>query len=95
MTAVNLEAIAPKPQPILREHATAGKEPPEAAYVGHRNVYHKNEWTPFNIYEMAELLPGNDIPGPAIIRDPMTTVVIPPDHTMSLDSKRVLHYRKN
>ena len=95
LTAVNLEAIAPKPQPILREHATAGKEPPEAAYVGHRNVYHKNEWTPFNIYEMAELLPGNDIPGPAIIRDPMTTVVIPPDHTMSLDSKRVLHYRKN
>ena len=95
LTTINLEAIAPKPQPALREHETAGKTPPDAAYVGHRNVYHKNEWIPFNIYEMMELLPGNDIEGPAIIRDPMTTVVIPPGYTMSLDSRRVLHYRKN
>lgn len=95
LTTVNLEAVAPKPQPILKEYETSGKTPPDAAYVEQRDVYHKNKWTPFNIYEMAELLPGNDVVGPAIIRDPMTTVVIPPNHTMSLDSRRVLHYKKN
>ena len=42
---------------------------------------------------MAALAPGNEIPGPAIIRDPMTTVVIPPGHEMWLDAKRILHYR--
>ena len=37
--------------------------------------------------------PGNVVHGPAIIRDPMTTVVIPPGHEMALDALRILHYR--
>ncbi|MGR8948716.1 MAG: hydantoinase/oxoprolinase family protein [Gammaproteobacteria bacterium] len=95
LTTVNLEAIAPKPQPVLREHALAGKKPADAAFVEKRDVYHKDKWIPFSVYEMTELLPGNEVEGPAIIRDPMTTAVIPPGHTMSLDSRRVLHYRKS
>ncbi len=93
ITAVHLEAIAPKPQPVLAEHPLAGAKPSAKAFVGSRNVYHAGQWTPFNVYEMAELEAGNVVEGPAIIRDPMTTVVIPPKRTMRLDEYRVLHYK--
>lgn len=32
-------------------------------------------------------------PPPAIIIDPMTTVVVPPGRSMELDAYRILHYR--
>jgi N-methylhydantoinase A len=93
LTTVNLEAIAPKPQPRLRQSELAGAAPSTAAYVGTREVYHKDGWLPFKIYEMVELKPGNVICGPAIIRDPMTTVVIPPAKEMWIDAYKILHYR--
>jgi N-methylhydantoinase A len=33
------------------------------------------------------------IRGPSIIRDPMTTVVIPPTHEVAFDKYLVMHYR--
>lgn len=93
LTTVNLEAVAPKPQPSLPDYPLAGVVPSPEAYVETRDVYHKNGWVPFKVYEMGGLQPGNEIPGPAIIRDPMTTVVIPPGREMWLDAKRILHYR--
>jgi N-methylhydantoinase A len=93
LTTVNLEAIAPKPRPSLPEIELSEKQPSTDAFVETRDVYHKNAWTKFSVYEMAELKPGNEIPGPAIIRDPMTTVVIPPQRLMWIDSRRILHYR--
>lgn len=93
LTTINLEAVAPKPQPSLPDYPLAGVVPSPEAYVETREVYHKNAWTPFKVYEMGGLEPGNEIPGPAIIRDPMTTVVIPPGREMWLDAKRILHYR--
>lgn len=93
LTAVHLEAIAPKPQPILSALPLSRREPDDSAYVGSRNVYHGGMWTPFKVYEMAALKAGNVIEGPAIIRDPMTTVVIPPKRTMSFDQYRILHYK--
>ncbi|MBM4227578.1 MAG: hypothetical protein FJ164_07525 [Gammaproteobacteria bacterium] len=93
LTAVHLEAIAPKPQPILAEHPLSPAEPDATAFVGSREVYHAGQWTTFNVYEMANLKAGNVVQGPAIIRDPMTTVVVPPGRTMSFDKYRVLHYK--
>lgn len=93
LTTVNLEAIAPKPQPKLRQYELAGATPRAAARVGTRAVYHKDAWLPFTIYEMVELQAGNIIAGPAIIRDPMTTVVIPPAREMWMDTYKILHYR--
>ena len=93
LSEVNLEAIAPKPQPRLRRHELGTTTPPAAALVGTREVYHKDGWLPFTVYEMAELVAGNVVRGPAIIRDPMTTVVIPPGHEMALDAHLILHYR--
>jgi acetone carboxylase, beta subunit len=93
ITAVHLEAIAPKPQPLLAEYPLSAASPSKSALVGTRNVYHGGVWTSFNVYEMAELKAGNVVKGPAIIRDPMTTVVIPPKRSMRFDKYRILHYR--
>ena len=93
ISAVHLEAIAPKPQPVLAEYPLSPAEPDAQAYVGSREVYHADGWTPFKVYEMAALKAGNVVPGPAIIRDPMTTVVIPPQRTMRFDKYRILHYQ--
>ena len=56
-------------------------------------VYHRGAWTSFTVWEMQELGPGNRVEGPAIIRDPMTTVVVPPGKAIELDAYRILHYR--
>jgi len=93
LTTINLEAVAPKLQPSLPVHELAAIEPKPEAYVESREIYHKNTWTLFKIYEMAALQPGNEVAGPAIIRDPMTTVVIPPERMMRFDDRRILHYR--
>ena len=93
LTEVNLEAIAPKPLPKLRRHELAGTTPKPAAVVGTRQVFHRDRWLPFTVYEMGELEAGNVMRGPAIIRDPMTTVVIPPGREMDLDAFMILHYR--
>jgi acetone carboxylase, beta subunit len=93
ITTVNLEAVAPKPQPVLHADELAGETPPEAAYVETRKAYHRDAWFDFQVWEMAELKAGNVVKGPAIIRDPMTTVVIPPGKVMEFDQYRILHYR--
>lgn len=93
LTAIHLEAIAPKPQPALIELPLATPKPRDSAFVGTREVFHRGAWTPFTVWEMQELVPGNLVAGPAIIRDPMTTVVVPPGRSMDLDAYRILHYR--
>lgn len=93
VTAVHLEAVAPKPQPVLGKRELKGEKPSDSAYVGLRDVFHRDAWMQFRVFEMQELDAGNVIEGPAIIRDPMTTVVVPPNRRMELDEYRILHYR--
>jgi N-methylhydantoinase A len=92
LTDIHLEAIADKPQPQLVKHKLAFEEPDQDAFVETRKVYHKDKWVEFKVWEMAKLLPGNIVGGPSIIRDPMTTVVIPPGKKMRLDEYLILHY---
>lgn len=93
ITEVYLQAVAPKPQPEMAEHELASSKPGDSAYVGSRKVYHDGKWTDFAIWQMGELRPGNVVVGPSIIRDPMTTVVVPPGKRVELDKFMVLHYR--
>ncbi|MCH2409866.1 hydantoinase/oxoprolinase family protein, partial [Myxococcota bacterium] len=93
VTAVHLEAVAPKPQPVLGKRELKGEKPSDSAYVGSRDVFHRDAWMQFRVFEMQELDAGNEIEGPAINRDPMTTVVVPPNRRMELDEYRILHYR--
>jgi N-methylhydantoinase A len=93
ITEVYLQAIAPKPKPALRKHELAGEKPSDAAYVETRKAYHEGQWVDFTVWQMEELKAGNVVAGPAIIRDPMTTVVIPPEKRVELDEYLILHYR--
>ena len=93
ITEVYLQAVAPKPQPEMREYPLAPHEPAGAAFVGERDVYHEGRWVPFKIWQMGELTAGNVVNGPAIIRDPMTTVVVPPGKRIEIDGFLCLHYR--
>jgi N-methylhydantoinase A len=93
ITEVYLQAIAPKPKPVLHKYEMAGEKPSDAAFVETRKAYHEGEWMDFSVWQMEELKSGNIIKGPAIIRDPMTTVVVPPEKSIELDEYLILHYR--
>lgn len=93
ITELYIQAVAPKPQPAILEHPMSEAKPSSAAYVETRKVFHKGVWQDFQVWQMEELAAGNVVEGPAIIRDPMTTVVIPPGKRIEFDKYRVLHYR--
>jgi len=88
-----IKAVVPKAMPVLKKHKLAGKKPQESAYVHSRKVSHKGEFYDFKVWQMSELEAGNVVEGPSIIRDPMTTLVIPPEKSIEIDEFMVLHYR--
>ncbi len=93
ITELYIQAVAPKPQPAIIEHPMSDAKPSSSAYVETRKVFHKGVWMDFQVWQMEALAAGNVVEGPAIIRDPMTTVVIPPGKRVEFDKYRVLHYR--
>lgn len=90
--ALTAEIVTPKPR--LPEFALSKKTPPSAAEKGSRPVYWRGTRREFRIYEMDPLLAGNVLKGPAIVEHPATTLLIPPDHHVELDSRRLIHYRR-
>tara|TARA_R110002072_G_scaffold93607_1_gene207361 strand:- start:5018 stop:7186 length:2169 start_codon:yes stop_codon:yes gene_type:complete len=93
LTEVFVQAIAPKVMPEIISHALQGETPSDSAYVETRQVSHEGEFHDFKVWQMAELQAGNIVHGPSIIRDPMTTVIIPPGKRVEIDQYMVLHYR--
>lgn len=93
ITEVFVQAVAPKKMPEIKSHQLEGETPPEEAYVESRKVSHEAQFYDFKVWQMSKLKAGNVIHGPAIIRDPMTTVVIPPEKRIEIDEYLVLHYR--
>lgn len=88
-----VKATIPKAMPVLRRYALAGPKPRDSAYVEARSVHHRGRLVEFGVWQMDELRAGNVIRGPCIVRDPMTTLVVPPEREIELDSLRVIHYR--
>ena len=78
--------------PLIRRHTLAGATPSDSAYVHSRRVSHKGRFHDFRVWQMSELAAGNVVNGPAIIRDPMTTLIIPPDKRIRFDEFMVIHY---
>jgi len=93
VTGVYLEAIASKPQPHLASFPNRGPKPDRGAFVEQRKVYHRGKWSDFQVWEMQKLTAGNVVNGPAILRDPMTTLVVPPGRRIEFDDVLVIHYR--
>jgi N-methylhydantoinase A len=77
MTQFRLTAsgIIEPPEMILEP--TSGEDAADAL-LGQRNIYvnGRNGFNVANIYDFEKLLPGNLIPGPAVIHTPITTIVI-------------------
>lgn len=83
---VGLVAKVPKVKPKLRKYSLESEIPPPSALKGKRDCFFKGEAFPnVNIYEWDSLKPGNRIPGPAIVENPVSTLVVPPQRAMSID----------
>jgi N-methylhydantoinase A len=89
VTVTTLRVVGTGPQrdltlPTLEE---GGAEPPQAALAGTHSLYLRDGRSveaPF--YLRSELLSGNRIPGPAVIEDEVTTMVVPADAQAAVDS---------
>ncbi len=60
----------------------------EAARKGSRSAYWPEikEWKETPVYDQDKLLPGNEVPGPAILESEYTTVVVPPEMIYRVDA---------
>ena len=74
----SLEGVTIEEQPM-------GDADPSGAEVGTNEVYFDGDYVETPIYDRAELHPGNEISGPAIVVEDDSTVVIQPDHTATID----------
>ena len=93
ISEVYVKARVPKAMPAMLRYPRCDAIPADSAFVGTRRICHRGEVHDFRVWQMSELAAGNLIAGPAIIRDPMTTVVVPPGRRIEFDDYRVLHYR--
>ena len=80
------EARVRLPRPELLG-ATAGSG--DGSHSGQRSAYFEGQALDTKIYDGSTLSPGNTIPGPAIIEEPTTTIVVIPGATVTV---RPAHY---
>ncbi|MCY4186787.1 MAG: hydantoinase/oxoprolinase family protein [Rhodobacteraceae bacterium] len=86
-------ASVEKIKPRLKKARLGKSKPEERTCKGHRKVYFNGRWEKTLLWEMDEILPGNEIRGPAIIEHPATTLVIHPGDEVFMDEWSMLHYR--
>jgi acetone carboxylase beta subunit len=85
ITDVALVASSPKVRPRIKEYALVSSRPDPEALKGSRLAYFAGDWHETRIYEASALKAGNYIAGPAIVEDPTTTYVVPPDRAVEID----------
>jgi acetone carboxylase beta subunit len=88
-SAISLGAVAVE-KPRLPE-VEEREEIPDDAGKGIRPMWSAGEWVDAAIYEMDRIAAGNVIEGPAVLEDPATTFVVPPDARAHLDRHRIFH----
>jgi N-methylhydantoinase A len=67
------------------ERAPFGGEDPQAALQDHRQAYMENGFQKVPVYDGLSLVNGNIVSGPAIVGQPTTTIIIPPDFDLMCD----------
>jgi acetone carboxylase beta subunit len=87
---LGLIATIPKVKPKLIKRPLEGKDPPQEAVKGEREVYFDGEWHKAVIYDMDQIRPGNDIEGIAVVEAPATTFFIPPGRRARMDEWSLL-----
>jgi N-methylhydantoinase A/acetophenone carboxylase len=81
-----LRVTVPTEKPQLPDLELVGDDP-SGAHTGSRSAYWEElkDTTDTPTYEFELLKPGNKITGPAVVEAELTTVVIPPGYTFSID----------
>jgi N-methylhydantoinase A len=72
-------------KPRFVQMPDAGTEPPSEALLGERSVVFDGRSVPTRLFDRKALLAGNRIPGPSIIVEYSSTIVVPPFATGSVD----------
>jgi len=87
---LGLTATVPKVKPRLTKQPLEGKNPPQEAVKGEREVYIDGKWRRATIYDMDQIRPGNEIEGIAVVEAPATTFFIPPGRRARMDEWSLL-----
>ncbi len=87
---LGLTATVPKVKPKLIKQPLEGKDPPQEAIKGHREVYYDGKWQKAVIYDMDRIRPGNEVEGIAVVEAPATTFFLPPGRKARMDEWSLL-----
>jgi N-methylhydantoinase A len=87
MVAFHVRGIAQLQKPALHDQPP-GDSDPAAARVEMRQSYFGGELRSAHCYDFQRLRAGNEIPGPAIVWTPITTVVVHPGQTATCDGHK-------
>ncbi|QJT10079.1 hydantoinase/oxoprolinase family protein [Oceanidesulfovibrio marinus] len=82
---VRLRARGTPIKPTFAKMELAGETPPEAADLGEREVIFDDVALPTRVYRREELKAGNVIPGPAVLVEYTSTLLVPPYATAVVD----------
>lgn len=82
---VAIVSEVPKLKPKIEKKRKGTKVPKAHALKGTRKVYYHGKWHDAQIYEMDELLAGNQIKGISVIEADATTLFVPPGKTVTMD----------
>jgi acetone carboxylase, beta subunit len=88
-----VEGVADKVKPAVPAFELGAPDPDRRWHKGTRALYFKKRWREFQVWEMEGLHAGVHLDGPAVVEDPMTTLVVPPGKTAILDEHRIIWLR--
>lgn len=81
-------------KPVVERHPQHGTDP-SAARTGYREVWFDGGYANASVYDGLQLFNGNVVPGPAVVVQPTTTILVPPDFELTCDAgNNYLMYRK-
>ena len=81
---LRLSATGATKKPVTQKHELGGPAA-EHARKGERPAWFDNRMVTVPVYDGLALQPGNRLPGPAIVEQPTTTIVLPGDTGLSCD----------
>jgi len=85
IVTVRLRTIVRSIKKRMRRRTMRMGMPSESAFVGMQKMCRKREWHETKLVDRAALLPGNVVPGPAIICEYSSTTVVPPECECRMD----------
>ena len=71
-------------KPVQEKHGKSGARP-DHALLGSRNAWFDDEFVDTPVYDGLKLVNGNRINGPAVVVQPTTTIIVPPDFALLCD----------